>query len=580
MKHLTLDRRFLLVAAFLLGGVWGGPARSQSFVVQSGAPVTIECACGDIVYDSSLVIRNTTGATLTVNTWFREPYGFGYRSDVSINPIPPNGTGRVQVYYNAAHADSSVDRTEIVLAAGQDTLRVPIVAIRKPYAVCASGWQDVYATNIHVGDTNVVTYWGRNRSQKPISFYGVNNEYGSDSTQLRIHPRIPLPYVILPGEDLPLFDLLYSPTRPNQSVSTRLGASFGSHECDSPAPLDFHGSSQLDSNLLRPCLEIVGHKDLYGPALIGGDEIDTIYVRNNRYSSLSLDGLSFQSGDNGFFSAAGSFPISIPSLSTIPVLMQFSPRAGAGFVKYRYAVAASLDYDGTPAGLHCSSTPVDLAALAMLPTADSVASPLYPQITYYLGMSGTSPSFSQDFHFVNNGSTNVKIVSVGLARPSSEFAITNILPGSTLPLTLTPGQTLTVTVSFTAGALNKLFYNALMIVTDKGVQAVTYPLQGLRQSTSGVTEGEASDGMQIQLRPNPASRAVRVLTRAGNRIIRCQLVDVLGSTLAEVAGVGASECEFDLSILHIPSGSYFVRTEGVTETQRPFVRTCRVEIER
>jgi hypothetical protein len=549
-------------------------ASAQSFMVQSGSPLHIEGACGDEIYDSSIVLKNLTSSPLKISVQYQY---IGYRSSISSPTIPPLGTAKVVFYFLGAHEDSSISLSTAKFSAGTDTIPVPITVVMKPYAVCAYGWQDVYMQDVKVGETRCATYWGRNRSQKPISFYGANAGY--DTVSFKLHPLVPTPYVILPGEDLPLFDVCFTATHSNQYASTRLSTSFSAYDCDSPAPLDISARAEVDSILLQPCMEFLQNKDIYGPALLDGDSFDTVFVRNNRYRAISLDSIIFTVGDVSTFSFVESFPQVLQPLEKRPLTLKFSPRTTSPIVKYRFATSLTLSYPDSLGDPYCNPKSVDIVGLAMDPTSDTTASPLFPDKDYFLGMSGTSPSFSKDFHFVNNGTSNVKIVAVALSDPSPEFAITGIQPTSTLPFTLAPGEKMTVTVLFTPSKPGKVFYNQLVITTENGLVSHSFPIEGLQLSSSGVKKAASGSAPVLNIYPNPSVGSITVSVDGAREIYQAEIFDILGISVLSKTGRLNSTWTWDLSGHDIEDGTYFLRMQGRTFDDEPFTTTKKLVIQ-
>lgn len=553
-------------------------ASGQSFAIQSGAPVHIEGACGDDIYDSTLVIRNLTNAPLKMGVSYKE---IGYRFSISKPIIPALGTAKIVIYFNGAHQDSSISKTTAKFFSGTDTVPVPITVVMKPYASCAEGWQDVYMTGIKVGETRCATYWGRNTTDKPLSFFGASSDVNSGFTVTHL---VPVPYVILPGEDLPLFDVCFTASSPNQSAWDRLNASFSEYGTNTdhlhPAPLDIRAYSEVDSILQRPCFELLKNKDIFGPALLDGDSFDTVYVRNNRYEAMSLDNLTFTIGDAGSFSIVESFPQVLQPLEKRAFTMKFSPRTTSPIVKYRFATQAVLSYTGSASDKFCNGTPLDIVALAMEPTSDTTASPLIPDKDYYLGMTGKNPSFSKDFYFVNNGSANVKIVAVGLTNPSPEFTITNIQPTSSLPFTLTPGGKMTVSVLFTPSKPGVVFYNQLVITTEAGLLSQTYTLEGLQLPTNGVGENKLVSSTVLAVYPNPASESFAISVDGAREITHAEMYDMLGATVLSTDIRSASPWTMDLHAYTIADGTYILRIQGISSTGEAFVSSKKVQIQK
>jgi hypothetical protein len=205
----------------------------------------------------------------------------------------------------------------------------------------------------------------------------------------------------------------------------------------------------------------------------------------------------------------------------------------------------------------------------MLPTADSISTPLFPNKEFDLGMTGTAPSFSQDFHFDNNTTGKIKIVNVSMLNPGAEFAITNISPSNTLPFTLDVGGKMTVTVTFTPSIANKVFFNQVIITTDQGLISQTFPIQGMRQSVAKVStlvNGTAS----LTINPNPTKDRVTItLSNAESSSI--DIYDLLGNKHFTMKD--ANELTIDTRDLRLAPGLYFVRASGIEATGMPFTLT-------
>jgi hypothetical protein len=306
--------------------------------------------------------------------------------------------------------------------------------------------------------------------------------------------------------------------------------------------------------------------------MIGGDGFDTVIVKSNRKFPVQIRPFQFMYGDSDVFSTVEKFPLTVPPLGTASYRIKFSPHTKDTLVKYRYGVHVSELFTDSCGKLFPED---DIAGIAFSPTADSISTPLFPDKEYVLGMSGTAPSFSQDFHFVNNGPQNVKVTAVSLSDPSPEFAITGIQPTNVLPFTLAPGGKMTVTVLFTPSKPGVLFYNQIVITTEVGAQSVSFPIQGLQLLPESVSKTH-EESVTMSLVPNPAHGEVSVSISGAQKVTRCELFDELGKSIMIGSGSTGWTWQLDPSFAH---GAYFIRAEGIASDGSSFVVTKRLAVQ-
>jgi hypothetical protein len=191
-------------------------------------------------------------------------------------------------------------------------------------------------------------------------------------------------------------------------------------------------------------------------------------------------------------------------------------------------------------------------------------------------MAGKGNSFSQTFFFYNNQSQNIKVTGIDLADNMLGFSITNVTPFNSLPISLKPGDTLTVTITL-ATSSNNVVYDELIITTEVGIVATHFKLQGLRDepNITSVRTEPAVDEVTLSLLPNPSNGEVAIVL-GGSLNSRIEIYDALGRLLIRRSNV--TEWDWNSAESHIPPGSYFVRASGNSAKGIPFVETRRLLI--
>jgi hypothetical protein len=555
--------------------------RAQTFEVVNPTSLSINLTSqkGEAVNDN-IVIHNKTANQLNLQLRMRASYSYGWKiaNDSTVIRLDANATLSVSVVFRPWQARGEWNHwLEITDSNTIITLSLKGSVNDRCYSIDSNMAEQsgLYMTGIPVGKTTCVKLYAANKKTDPMIIYSAGLSPGNpdqDSSASKIQFLVPLPYVLLPGEEVPYAEICYTPLKPNEYAQDELFQEY------TPVYNNFRFgniflSSEYDSLLAKPCLEFIRKPaNLIGPVMIGGDGFDTVIVKSNRKFPVQIKPFQFMYGDSDVFSTVEKFPITVPPLGNASYTIKFSPHAKDTLVKYRYGVHVGEIFSDSCGKL---ANEDDIAGLAFPPTADSTATPLFPDKEYVLGMSGAAPSFSQDFHFVNNGPQNVKVTAVSLSDPSPEFAITGIQPTNVLPFTLAPGGKMTVTVLFTPSKPGVLFYNQIVITTEVGAQSVSFPLQGLQLLPEGVKQ-VTQENVAMSLVPNPAHREVSVSITGAEKVSRCELYDALGRVLMSSTGNTILDWQLDPSLA---SGVYFIRAEGVAVDGNPFIATKRLIVE-
>jgi hypothetical protein len=574
-----------ILAALLL--LCSGIAMGQSFTILQPSPKQLHFIQPvNAYFMESITIQNNTNTKLSLTAALSGSSLLQIRMGSSFT-VAPNATTTASFQLWQSGSGCSGDYTGALNITDMNSStsdQITLTGEIRSYAITGdqTGRQTLCFDQIPVGTKACRTVWAKNSLTEPIIISAFGFAYGGESQLTATAHGTKLPIVILPGEEMPIADVYYAPTAVNSSefqwlTVTRTPGGNGSPDGDGTS-VDIRASSALDTNLLKPCLVASVDTSFVGPILFGGSIDKTINLRNNRYSSITVSGVDFSFGDLSEFSIVDNpFPLTIGATSSQNVTLRFSPAQADTIVKYRYAVGLKFNTpnDSTATIRDCGSSSLAFAGLAMVPTADSISTPLFPDKEYDLGMTGTSPSFSQDFHFDNNTSGKIKVTAVSLANSASEFSITNITPSNSLPFTLDVGDKMTVTVQFTPSALNQVFFNQLVITTENGLKSQTFPLQAMRQSTSKVStfiNGIAS----LNLNPNPVKDRMTIsLVNAEPASI--EIYNLLGERMFKMEHV--TELSLNTRDLKLQSGIYFVRATGREATGMNFTLTKKLIVE-
>lgn len=519
--------------------------------------------------DTSIWVKNTTNLPIVItldllqSIWYKD-----VSSTVTINSLD---SVKIPLYAKFTEV-YGVFRSRLIVKDGSSTITIPLIAQFYPNILedKSSSYRDF---GVPVGTSSCLPLVVSNVTTSPINIYKLSFGHAVPNNDFLIDTLIPIPYAILPGETITIAEICFVASKANLSKSENFTVYYSINGENSSSSIFAQYKSTTDSILLKPCVEPSIKSVTVGPVIYNGTIETSINLQSNRYKTQTISVITFPDDvDRVFKVKNNSLPIQIDSLSTATVIVEFTPTLLKPIVKDRFATRMWVYTDD------CNIGTVDLTGIALQPTADSTSTPLFPDKEYVLGMSSSAPSFSQDFHFVNNRITNTKIVSVGLFDPSPEFVVTNITPTNTLPFTLLPGEKMTVSVLFTPSQVGKVFFNQLVITTEQGIQSISYPLQGLRTTTSGVKE--SSDiSVSLMLSPNPATESVAVSVKGAGQVESGTMTDELGKTIFFYNQPQQPEWKWELNHERVTAGTYFIRVNGKTPEGAPFIVTKRLVVQ-
>lgn len=567
-----MKQALFILAAFLL--VAPCIAMGQDFEVLNapGGKLTLtvfKVVDANLRIDTIVRVHNKTTTPLSITLNITGSWSLDTIQKVT---IPSSATIDIPIYIRQ---DSySKFKGTLSIVSSTTTEKILLTAEIFPHITSGSDLRPRYIDySVLPGTSSCMPIKATNNTTQPMNIYGYSLDDAGRFSTLTVDTLIPPSYVILPGESVILLNICYAPKQPNQELYQSYYINFSLDGKNFSCEIDATYSSSSDTTLLKPCVEIVGSGIVLGPIIFNGTAETTVTLKSNRYTAQNVTSVAFQDDVDGVFHVKGNpFPIKLDSLASVPLTFEFTPTLTKPVIKDRFSSKVSITSS------QCATSSFSLAGLALQPTADSISTPLFPDKEYVLGMSSSAPSFSQDFHFVNNGLTNTKIVSVGLADPSPEFVVTNITPTNSLPFTLLPGEKMTVSVLFTPSQVGKVFFNQLLITTEQGIQSVSYPLQGIRTMTSGV-QGSSDSSVTVTLNPNPATTSVTVSVKGAGIIEEATMNNTIGNMVLLNSRPAKPEWTWDVNPNFIMRGVYFVRITGKTPDGKPFVASRRLVVE-
>jgi hypothetical protein len=320
-----------------------------------------------------------------------------------------------------------------------------------------------------------------------------------------------------------------------------------------------------DSLLKLPCFVSSFDNLVFDPVIIDGTTTRQLTLKSNRNQPIVISASSTSIDANSFVFKS-VFPVTVPPLGTVTVSLGYHPRSDTNTVLYRHGMTLKLS--GLWDSSVCGNIEWTLAGTAIPPTASGIATPLFPDEKQILAFVGEMKPTVQTFHFTNNTSASLKIISVSMKNGTS-FRINNVTPSNTFPFDLAAGANMTVDVEM-FDVSQGVHYDELIIVVDKAADALHFELQGLQKEKPSSVRTSVQNDVKLLICPNPTSGAATFsLTGAeraeleisdvlGNIVYRSQFENMLiwnGSTLANNK---------------LPSGSYIARVHSL-DPSAPFV---------
>ena len=338
--------------------------------------------------------------------------------------------------------------------------------------------------------------------------------------------------------------------------------------------VELNGSPILKSSLsahTQPlCLETEHALSYKDPIVIGATVNHEFHLLNTTSADMTVTSVMLDNTSAGF-AITTPMPILVPAHSSNKVL--------------DYAFSATSDFNGTffsttfatinlqGNNLQCTSVSVLLIGNIAKPGGgsgiDTNLRPLFPTEARTLALTGTGQATSEKFIFTNNLNFVVTVNKIYM-KDGTFFRISSTDP-SPVPFTLSPDQTMTITIS--DSSLNSNVHtDSLMIETSHNLLTTAFQVQSVQAAPSKVSNELPSD-VTISVLPNPAVNYV-IVNLAGVRSADMQVFDVLGKQVA--SGKSITFWKWDAS--HIFDGTYIVRIYGESLSKEHFVVSKRIII--
>ena len=411
-------------------------------------------------------------------------------------------------------------------------------------------------TPIQSGTKVCHTIYFRNSSNKMliVQFITVDGP-------LIANPIPTFPLIMLPNEIVSSANLCFTPQNPTSSevegrfrIISKIGSDY----------VDIGGSTRcfqiIDTLVSKPFITTTLGEDIFGPVIMDGDVSHTATLTSNRRESILVRMDTAIYGDGIYFHVTGiTFPYSMGALEVKNFTITYSPRSNVPVVNYRSVGMLSLQASHNN---EIAFPKFTLAGVAIPPTADSTSTALAAGSTDILAMISDNSVTTQTFHFKNTGTTNLKITAVDLKNKKS-FAITDIQPSNTLPFTLTPGQSMSVTVAMTT-VTNGVYYDEVIITAENAIISMDFPLQGLRKNGLAGVNNTSTASQSILLYPNPSQGTITV-SIPGIHNAKIQVLDLLGRVIT--SAVASQRWTWNSTE---PAGTYILHLAGSDDTGKTF----------
>ena len=376
------------------------------------------------------------------------------------------------------------------------------------------------------------------------------------------------PFSVNKGESHQL-TLRFNPTTNGSSRSAML--TLASNAPGSPLGVQLNGSAGLA--VAQETLSVIDLKE----RRVGATAlVDTVVLQNTGNDTLRISEIATTGADSTRLRYFGAKSVFVAPGTTLKLRVRFDPQE-----RRRYSSTIRLTHDDT-AGF--SEFTVFGTGVAGIASAE--------RDTLIFPRTAVQSSYDSAYSITNAGDYPLTITALGLnGADESAFAI--ITP-PTIPLTLQPGQTLSVPIRYTPDADRRhiaqlrLSHNGLASPTDFTVIGYGPTVSGVHDGTIGdgtIGTEIATGGAILRLLPvsgNPVREAinVRVSVRgAGTAAGQLSLVDLSGKTMLHpipfsFAGAGTERIEqLRIGLDGVPSGAYqlLLRTSHGAAAQRVIV---------
>jgi len=256
--------------------------------------------------------------------------------------IPPSSTINIPISINRIF----LGKFKSILSITSNTTTTNIILKYEifPHIVIGGDFTPDYAnTDVLPGTSSCMPVRATNNTSQPMNIYQYDLDGAGSSSLLTVDTLIPPSYVILPGESVILLNICYAPKQPNASLTRMYYISCSIDGILSSFRIHAMYTSSSDTTLLKPCMEITEASKLLGPIIFNGTSETTVTLKSNRYTSQNITSVTFLDDVDGVFRVKGNpFPITLDSMSSVPLTFEFTPTLTKPIIKDRFSSRAKI----------------------------------------------------------------------------------------------------------------------------------------------------------------------------------------------------------------------------------------------
>lgn len=253
-----------------------------------------------------------------------------------------------------------------------------------------------------------------------------------------------------------------------------------------------------------------------------------------------------------------TLPLTIKPQQKFTVFVTFSPKEEA--TSYTTSIVIKSN---------AKNTPVEIVTLDGIGVAGNVPIITTSASELNFGSVAVQNSKVGDIDITNTGLADLEISNIQIVNNPGVFSIMNM---PTLPLTLGPGETFTLSLLFTPTQAGN--YSAILRITSNAnnQQTLNIPLSGVGESAGSVSETIFANGVTVRIAPLPIENELNIILSSSqetNLTVKLQIFDLKGSLMENLRPIsliqGSIQEKFILS--NLPAGHYHLRVQIGDEVQ-------------
>jgi hypothetical protein len=317
--------------------------------------------------------------------------------------------------------------------------------------------------------------------------------------------------------------------------------------------------AQQSANVLAPNAQIE-----FQNLTVGQPSTAPVIARNVTSGPLTVNGAAVTVGGDRFtFTPAFTFPVKLSpneekQIGSVSVTITKPNEDIVGYlmVKHEPQVRAELGEVRLHAGVTVSSK-IIASSTDIIPLNDT---------SRILGMTSSEYQFFREFTFKNTFANPVTITDASMLSGDAGIEVTS-LGGADLPITLAPGEKITVRFAYSGG--NSGMKSDRLKVETEGGTTFVYPIQAMRVTADNLRNGMNRTQLPLQIIPNPANNKITI--QLGNGFKGdIQIFTADGKLVAERKSVQTWTLSPETD--SIAAGEYVIKASA-TESGRILTRT-------